>query len=60
MTLANIASNVDGKTITLVPLIDGTPADAAADMGRGITAWSCGGLGTDLAAKYLPSSCRGT
>jgi type IV pilus assembly protein PilA len=60
VTLANIASGVDGMKITLVPLVDGAPADAAADMGRGINGWSCGGLGTDLPAKYLPSSCRGT
>ena len=59
-TLANISTAVDGKKVTLVPLIDGAPADSASDMGRGITAWSCGGLGTDLPANYLPSSCRGT
>ena len=59
-TLANIGPGVDGKKITLVPLIDGAPADASVDIGRGVTAWSCGGLGTDLAVSYLPSSCRGT
>jgi hypothetical protein len=59
VTLRNIGSGIDGKKITLAPFIDGVPADAAADMGRGVTIWSCGGLGTDLAANYLPSSCRG-
>jgi type IV pilus assembly protein PilA len=58
-TLANIGAGIDGKQIALVPLIGGVPADAASDMGKGITAWSCGGLGTDLPAEYLPASCRG-
>ena len=58
-TLRNIAAAVDGRKVTLVPLIDGVPADAGADMGRGVNGWSCGGLGTDLSANYLPSSCRG-
>jgi type IV pilus assembly protein PilA len=59
-TLANIAGGVDGKKITLAPFIDGAPANAAADMGKAVTAWSCGGSGTDLALNYLPASCRGT
>jgi type IV pilus assembly protein PilA len=59
-TLTNIAGAVDGKRITLVPFISGAPANAATDMGKGITAWSCGGSGTDLGLRYLPSSCRGS
>jgi type IV pilus assembly protein PilA len=59
-TLRNIGSGIDGKVVTLVPLIDGVPADAASDMGRGINGWSCGGTGTDLPANYLPASCRGS
>jgi type IV pilus assembly protein PilA len=59
-TLAGIASDVDGKKVTLVPMINGTPADATADLGKNINAWACGGSGTDLALSYLPSSCRGT
>ena len=59
-TLRNIGAGIDGKVVTLVPLIDGAPADAGSDMGRGVNGWSCGGLGTDLGASYLPSSCRGT
>jgi type IV pilus assembly protein PilA len=59
-TLRNISAAVDGKKVTLVPLIDGVPADAASDMGKSVNGWSCGGLGTDLAVNYLPSSCRGT
>jgi type IV pilus assembly protein PilA len=59
-TLANIAGDVNGKKITLVPLIAGVAADAASDMGKSITGWSCGGSGTDLGVRYLPASCRGT
>jgi len=59
-TLANIGSGVNGKKVSLAPLIQGVPADAAADMGKGVTSWSCGGSGTDLGLRYLPSSCRGT
>jgi type IV pilus assembly protein PilA len=53
------ATNVDGKTVTLIPLVNGTPADSSADMGKGVNAWLCGGTGTTLAQKYLPGSCRG-
>ena len=58
-TLSGIAGDVNGKTITLAPLIQGAPAVAASDMGKSVSAWSCGGSGTDLAMNYLPSSCRG-
>lgn len=59
-TLTNIGSSLNGKKITLTPFIAGAPANAASDMGKSITAWICGGSGTDLPANYLPSSCRGT
>jgi type IV pilus assembly protein PilA len=60
VTLAGgIAADVDGKNVTLIPMINGAPADAGADMGKGINAWRCGGSGTDLAMSYLPASCRG-
>ena len=55
-----IRSNVDDKTVTLVPTIGGVPADSTKDMGKGINSWLCGGTGTDLDKKYLPSSCRGS
>ena len=58
-TLTGIAADVNGKTVTLAPLIEGAPANAASDMGKPISDWSCGGSGTDLALNYLPSSCRG-
>ena len=62
-TIRNIAASiVDGKKVTLVPMIDGsTPANSAADMGKGLYGWVCGhATGTDLDKKYLPGSCRGT
>ena len=58
-TLTGIAGDVNGKTVTLAPLIEGAPADAASHMGKAISAWNCGGSGTNLAMNYLPASCRG-
>ena len=53
--------------ITLVPLANATtPAFTAqvgtpSNMGSGLFGWRCGNTGdnTNLAAKYLPGSCRG-
>ena len=59
-TLQNIAGPVNGRRVTLAPFIAGAPANAASDMGKSVTEWSCGGSGTDLALTYLPSSCRGS
>jgi type IV pilus assembly protein PilA len=58
-TIANVGADINGKKITLRPIIEGTPANAASDMGKNVTAWRCGGSGTNLAAEYLPTSCRG-
>jgi type IV pilus assembly protein PilA len=58
-TIANVGSAINGKRITLRPLIHGTPANVHADMGKRITEWRCGGPGTNVAAEYLPASCRG-
>lgn len=54
-------SAIDGKVLTLVPLINSTPAVSATDMGKAITSWRCGSPddGTTIPLKYLPSSCRG-
>ena len=56
---AGISANVDGRLVTLTPLMDGVPADSASDMGRSVNGWICGGAGTDLEKRYLPGSCRG-
>jgi type IV pilus assembly protein PilA len=50
--------------VTLVPLVNGTPA-VAANLTAGpiaINGWRCGlpADGTTVASKYLPGSCRGT
>lgn len=50
---------LDGQTVTLTPLqADDTPVTAATDI---ISRWRCGAPadGTTIAAKYLPSTCRG-
>jgi type IV pilus assembly protein PilA len=51
--------NVNGKKVTLVPYINGALASSATMMGSGVNKWVCGGAGTDIPLKYLPSSCRG-
>jgi type IV pilus assembly protein PilA len=50
---------VDEKQVKLVPMIDDAPAEAAADLGKGLTSWLCGPPEADgVLAKYLPGSCR--
>ena len=49
---------VDSKVVTLVPFIDLVAATTAA-MGSGVNKWVCGGTGTTIPLKFLPSSCRG-
>lgn len=55
-------TSVDGKKVTLLPLINpATPAVFATGAGHALFGWRCGspGDGTNMPAKYLPSSCRG-
>ena len=54
-----ISATVDGKFVTLIPMVGAAPADSSVDMGKGINGWRCGGTGTTLELKYLPGSCRG-
>ena len=73
--VSNVSTDSNGKvtittggglpagTVTLAPLVNGVPADAA-DMLSGplaINGWRCGhsGDGTTIPSKYLPGSCRG-
>ena len=59
-TVSGISTAVDGSVVTFIPLAaSGTPAAAPANMGSGLFGWTCGGAGTTVSAKYLPSSCRG-
>jgi len=52
---------IDNKDITLIPLKGPAPGTAltANDTGVQIFAWTCGGTGTTVEAKFLPGSCRG-
>lgn len=61
VTARNIdPTNIDGKTIDLVPYIGSSPAAGGADAGKCITQWKCGpGSALPIPAKYLPGSCRG-
>jgi type IV pilus assembly protein PilA len=59
-TIQGISSSVDTKIVAMVPMVTATDsADVATDMGRGLFGWNCGGTGTTVEIKYLPSSCRG-
>jgi type IV pilus assembly protein PilA len=62
-TIQGINATVNGNVVTLVPLINATTAaDSTADMGKGLFGWRCGAAadGTNLNAKFLPGSCRGS
>ena len=61
-----IKTDVDGTTVTLVPMIGNNPAlatnpSSGGNMGTGPNGWRCGATadGTTLPLKYLPGSCRG-
>jgi type IV pilus assembly protein PilA len=60
ITVRNINVNVDTKVLTMIPLASPTVFADATDMGAGLYGWLCGGAGTTVDKKYLPSSCRGT
>jgi type IV pilus assembly protein PilA len=54
-------SNIDGKVVTLVPIIAGSPATNTS-VGVAVASWRCGatGDGTDASiVKFLPGSCKG-
>ena len=61
--IRGISASVDGKYVTLIPMINNATAAKATpggNMGEGLYGWLCGATGTDLDKKYLPGSCRGT
>ncbi len=61
ITVQKINSDVDAKVVTMIPMASATVfADTVTDMGAGLWGWLCGGAGTTVDKKYLPSSCRGT
>ena len=53
------ATDVDGKTLQLVPMKNATTAMVATDVGVQVHSWVCGGGTTSIAKKFLPGSCRG-
>ncbi len=53
------STNIDNKTVQLVPYINGSPATGSNQAGTAITEWRCGpGASNGVAPKYLPGSCR--
>ena len=55
------SANIDDKDVTLVPADSSGAALTYAGGGVAINRWICGSsaLGTTIAAKFLPGSCRG-
>ena len=59
VTLRGISGDVDGRVITMVPMLNATNAATASNLGAPLFGWRCGGAGTTVSANMLPSSCRG-
>ena len=58
--VTGISAAVNGQAVTFIPLAaSGIPATTPANMGEGLYGWTCGGAGTTVSLKYLPTSCRG-
>lgn len=53
-------SNIDAKTLDLVPTTAGGTAISTYTQGTVVGGWKCGpGASNPILAKYLPGSCRG-
>jgi len=64
-TVQNVSNSVNGSIVTLVPMATSTAAVVFTTCtSQGLYGWVCGapsGLGaTNVSAKYLPGSCRGS
>ena len=59
-TVTGIHASVNGGRLTLIPMASGAPATVAANFGSGVNGWVCGGTGSTIDRKYLPSTCRGS
>jgi type IV pilus assembly protein PilA len=60
VTAQNIAPDVDGKRVSMIPLIGGAAANAATMMGQPITGWLCGPATVNgVSLGFLPAACRG-
>lgn len=56
----NVSPNVNGKAVSLFPLIDGAAADVSTMMGQSVNEWRCApALVNGVSLKYLPGGCRG-
>jgi type IV pilus assembly protein PilA len=58
VTAQAIGPGIDGNVLTLTPS-DSAGAAVTYSPGTMIDRWICGGTGTTIEARYLPSSCRG-
>jgi type IV pilus assembly protein PilA len=59
-TAQNVAPEVDGKRLSLVPYVGGVPADSATMMGQAVTEWRCLPAAVNgVSMKYIPAGCRG-
>ena len=62
-TVQGVSNLVDTSVVTLAPLVvDANTLATTANMGEGLFGWRCGSTvdGTNVSAKYLPGSCRGS
>jgi type IV pilus assembly protein PilA len=60
VTAQDIAPQVDGKRLSMVPYIGGVPADSSTMMGGAVNEWRCGPAAVNgIETKYLPAGCRG-
>jgi type IV pilus assembly protein PilA len=60
-TAQNIAPDVNGKAITMIPLIGGVAASAATMMGQPVNGWLCGPAAVNgVSINFLPGACRGS
>ena len=57
VTIRAIDGNVDGQFVYLVPNSTGVTAMVAADLGKAVNNWSCGGSNAAI-RKLLPGSCN--
>lgn len=58
-TASDLPTEVQSKTIELVPFLDDTTPIATTHVGKTVFKWECGpGTTNPMPAKYLPGSCR--
>jgi len=60
VTAQNIAADVNGKALSMFPMIGGVDADAATMMGQPVGEWRCAPATVNgISMNYLPGTCRG-